>query len=172
MKTFHLCFYCTTHPVYHFQIWWHGSLIPWDITLVSLVFIHLFVSFREWKRELRVNISMTLPVSNETLLNYSMLEVPPLIVGAAAGIYKLCESQESSSLLKQRPGQVFSPVRTEEIQQGTKDLHHNIHMKTLSSPVYLPFLFFNCFQWSLMCWGSFWTWTHMKHKQIKLFNCI
>lgn len=94
MKICHLCFCCTTFLNLIIII------IPCLITSKCPVFVYLFPS--ELKKQQQKNTRATWEKfkSDPSAADLSLikLKVPPLIiVGAAAGIYKLCQSHESSS---------------------------------------------------------------------------
>lgn len=95
-----------------------------------------------------------LPVTSQSCFNYAGRSTYPLIVvGAAAGIYKLSQSprEEQRRLLKHKPGQVCSRGRTEWERRFSEGPHHNIHMNN-------PLNWFTSLSWSLIafiCWVSF-----------------
>lgn len=127
-----LCFswvqYCTTHIVYHFNVM---TRCAHALGTHSFILCRVYVlSFRERKRQLHMNISMTLLVRSQSCFNYAGSPTYPLIVvGAAAGIYKLSQSREISILPAET--QNWSGVLSrengvgEKIQQGTTDPQHS-----------------------------------------------
>lgn len=117
------CFICVltvlnTHTPYHLQTWWHALLISWEITVASFSVSSLFFFFQGKRKgdSYAGTFQWLCPsAANHFLI---MLQVPPLIVAAAAGFYKLGQSQESSRLLKhQTCSGVLSCEREHQIRK-------------------------------------------------------